>query len=191
MMVERLGDGALRMPRPPGHPDAILAAARAWPGVVDAVLTEVWLVVHFADDAEPAAHPFDVLAASTTPARTHDIQVTYDGADLDDVATACGISRARVIELHSRANYTVRFVGFMPGFAYLGGLPPELEVARLPSPRTRIPKNAVAIAGPYSGIYPFEGPGGWRLLGTADVVLFDLERGALLRTGDHVRFVPR
>ncbi len=179
------------MRRPPGHPDAILAAARAWAGVVDAVLTEAWLVVHFADDAEPAAQTFDSLDAPTTPPRTHDIPVTYDGADLDDVATTCGILRARVVELHSRANYTVLFVGFMPGFAYLGGLPPELEVARLPSPRTRIPKNAVAIAGPYTGIYPFEGPGGWRLVGRTDVTLFDLERGALLRTGDRVRFVPR
>lgn len=191
MQCERLGDGALRMPRPSGGPDAILAAARAWPGAVDAVLTEEWLVVYFADDAEPVAQPFDALDASTSPPRTHDIPVTYDGADLDDVARACGITRARVIELHSRANYTVLFLGFMPGFAYLGGRPPELEVPRLPSPRTRIPKNALAMAGTYTGIYPFESPGGWRLLGTADVMLFDLERGALLRTGDRVRFVPR
>jgi KipI family sensor histidine kinase inhibitor len=98
----------------------------------------------------------------------------------------------RIVELHSHAEYTVLFLGFQPGFAYLGGLPRELHVPRRATPRARVPKNAVAIAGTYAGVYPFEGPGGWNVIGTAtNIELFDRERGAMLQAGDRVRFVPR
>lgn len=196
MRAERLGDGALRIPRPPDvNGEVLVGAARAWPGVVDVILTEAWLAVIFADGAraEVDAARIDALSTLASPvdaARTLEIPVRYDGVDLEEVARACTLSRERVIDLHVRAEYTVLFLGFQPGFAYLGGLPRELAVTRLPSPRTRVPRNAVAIAGRYAGIYPFESPGGWRILGTAtSVTLFDLERGALLRAGDHVRFV--
>lgn len=196
MRVERIGDGALRIPRPPNVSAAsLVAAARAWPGVVEVVLTEAWVGILFADGA-PAqidAARVEALARESHAAdapRTIEIPVRYDGVDLAAVACELGLTEARVVELHSRAEYTVLFLGFQPGFAYLGGLPRELEVSRLASPRARAPKNAVAIAGPYAGIYPFESPGGWRILGTAQAtVLFDLERGALLRAGDRVRFV--
>ncbi len=193
--MQRLGDGALRMPRPErSDAGALLAAVRSWPGVVDASITEQWLAVYFADGAAPHVDPALVRALGEIPAsvslpREIEIAVRYDGVDLEDVARACDMSVEGVIELHSSARYEVLFLGFMPGFAYLGGLPPKLETSRLPSPRTRVPQNALAIAGHYSGIYPFESPGGWRLIGTAvDVTLFDPAHGAHLRAGDRVRF---
>jgi allophanate hydrolase subunit 1 len=188
----RLGDRAVRVPMPRGKSaGAVLAAARALPGVVDAWVTEAWLAVeHDGDFDESRLAALDAAPdEAPIPSREHAFAVRYDGADLADVARACGLAPERVVALHTGAVYTVLFVGFLPGFAYLAGLPHELEVERLPSPRQRVPKNAVAIAGPYAGVYPFESPGGWRLLGTAEgAELFDRERGALLRPGDRVRF---
>ncbi len=199
MRFERLGDGALRVARPAGVSGAALVdVARAWPGVADVILTEAWLAVIFEDDALATIDDarIDALQSlereESAQARTIEIPARYDGVDLAEVARACGITKERVAELHSRAEYTVLFLGFQPGFAYLGGLPRELEVPRLAVPRARVPKNSIAIAGRYAGVYPFESPGGWRILGTAEeTTLFDLERGALLRAGDHVRFVRR
>ncbi len=193
--MNRLGDGALRLPRPRGkNGAAIVEAVRKWPGVVDVALTEAWIGVIFAEHASPRVDPsslaaLEALPADDAPSRTIEIGVRYDGVDLEEVARACGKDAAEVVALHSRAEYTVLFLGFQPGFAYLGGLPKALEVSRLATPRARVPKNAVAIAGPYAGVYPFESPGGWRILGTAvSVELFDTTRGALLMPGDRVRF---
>jgi len=203
MRAQRIGDGALRIARPSRQAGAsgaaLMDAARALPGVVDVVLTESWLGVIFADDVPAELDDaridalFDAsLALAASPAlapRTIEIAVRYDGVDLAAVARACGLDEARFAEAHSSAEYTVLFSGFQPGFAYLGGLPRALEVPRRASPRS-VPKNAVAIAGPYAGVYPFEGPGGWNVIGTAtNVALFDRDRGALLRAGDRVRFV--
>lgn len=198
-MIFALGDGALRIARPPGVSGAALeAAARAWPGVVDVVLTEAWLAVIFGDDVEASVDDARIDALETLArddsagARIIEIPARYDGVDLADVARECGVTEERVIALQSRAEYTVLFLGFQPGFAYLGGLPRELEVPRLATPRARVPKNSIAIAGRYAGVYPFESPGGWRIVGTAEeTTLFDLDRGALLRAGDRVRFVRR
>jgi UPF0271 protein len=190
--IQKLGDGAVRMPWPKHLSPAV---ARAWPGVVDVCLTEEWLAVYFAEDREPWVPPetLAALAAGDAPSETRgrpvEIPVRYDGVDLESVARELGLSVERVRTLHAGAEYTVAFIGFMPGFAYLTGLPPELEIARLPTPRTRVPKNAVAVAGRYTGVYPFESPGGWRILGSAlDVELFDSTRGALLQAGDRVCF---
>src|SRR5690606_13496186 len=117
------------------------------------------------------------------PGREIEIPVIYDGADLVSVAERCSLSVKDVIRLHSRARYTVRFLGFRPGFAYLDGLPEELVVPRLSAPRLRVPKGSVAIAGRQAGIYPEEAPGGWRLLGRTDVTLFP---PPLLAPGDTV-----
>jgi KipI family sensor histidine kinase inhibitor len=95
-----------------------------------------------------------------------------------------------VIDLHTGADYAVAFTGFAPGFAYLTGLPEPLRQPRLDQPRTRVPAGSVAVAGEFTGIYPRSSPGGWRLLGHTDTVLFDsrAEPAALLAPGDRVRF---
>ena len=97
-----------------------------------------------------------------------------------------------VIELHSSPTYLVYFLGFTPGFAYLGELPQELVTPRLPSPRKRVPAGSVGIAANQTGVYPFETPGGWRLLGRTPLAMFrtDREGLSLLSIGDHVRFAP-
>ena len=126
--------------------------------------------------------------------RTVEIPVCYGGEfgpDLDDVASTHEITPERVIELHSSTNYLVYFLGFTPGFAYLGELPEELVTPRLPTPRKKVPAGSVGIAGNQTGVYPFETPGGWRLLGRTPVSMFRTDRQglSLLAIGDHVRFV--
>jgi KipI family sensor histidine kinase inhibitor len=124
------------------------------------------------------------------PAR-HEILVTYDGADLADVATACRLSVADVVRLHTGAEFVVAFLGFSRGFPYLAGLPAELHVPRRGTPRTRVPAGSVAIAGEQCGIYPTASPGGWNLLGTTTRQLFDpaSDPPTALSPGDLVRFV--
>ena len=126
-------------------------------------------------------------------ARQIQIPVAYDGADLDEVAAITGLAPQKVIDLHTSAEFTVAFCGFAPGFAYLTGLPKQLHVPRLPTPRTEVPAGAVAIAAEFSGVYPRRSPGGWRLLGTTSVELFnvDADPPALLTPGDRVRFVAQ
>ena len=128
--------------------------------------------------------------------RTIEIPVRYGGdfgPDLAEVARHTGLTPERVVELHSAASYLVYFLGFSPGFPYLGGLPPELATPRLPSPRKRVAAGSVAIGGRQTGIYPADSPGGWRIIGRTPLRLFDAEASApaLLRAGDLVRFVPR
>ncbi|WP_225154446.1 carboxyltransferase domain-containing protein, partial [Bradyrhizobium sp. NBAIM08] len=116
----------------------------------------------------------------------------YDGADLSEVAAACGLSIDEVVVLHSNATYTVAFCGFTPGFAYLRGLPPVLQLPRRDSPRTRVPPGSVAVASEYCAVYPTASPAGWNLIGSTSLTLFDgsAANPALLRPGDRVRFVP-
>jgi inhibitor of KinA len=126
---------------------------------------------------------------------TVEIPVCYGGEcgpDLLDLADHHGISPERVIKLHSDAEYFVYFVGFVPGFAYLGGLPPELSTPRLGTPRQKVPVGSVAIGGDHTGVYPIETPGGWRLIGKTPLPIFDrsLPRMSCLSIGDRVRFTP-
>lgn len=134
------------------------------------------------------ARPLEMPAGG----RLHTIPVVYDGPDLDDVATLTGLAPTDVADRHAATEMRVLFCGFAPGFAYLGDLPPELRVSRLPTPRTRTPAGSVAVAGSMSGIYPTELPGGWRVIGHTDLRLFDprADPPALLLPGDRVRFEP-
>jgi len=122
--------------------------------------------------------------------KMHEVPVNYGGEDLEDVAAELGMSAAEVVRRHSAPVYTVAFLGFAPGFAYLTGLDPKLQVPRLATPRTRTPAGAVAVAGEFTGVYPQATPGGWRVLGLTGVALFDPARAspALLAPGDQLRF---
>ena len=127
------------------------------------------------------------------PPRRHEIPVLYGvetGADLAELAAHAGMSPEELCRRHAEGEYTVAFLGFAPGWAYLSGLDPALHAPRLPTPRPRVPAGSVAIGGPYTGVYPSATPGGWRLIGRAAVRLFDeeAEPPALFAPGDLVRF---
>ena len=128
--------------------------------------------------------------APTTATRLVEVPVRYDGPDLDAVAAHTGLSTAQVVEAHTGTPWRVAFSGFAPGFAYLVGGDPRLVVPRHPEPRTRVPAGAVGLAGEFSGVYPRESPGGWQLIGTTDLALWDADRDppALLTPGTTVRF---
>lgn len=119
------------------------------------------------------------------------VPVRYDGPDLGVVADHLGISPADVVARHTHARWRVEFAGFAPGFGYLTPLDdPDLVVPRRDEPRTRIPAGAVALAGPYSGVYPSASPGGWQIIGTTELALWDATREppALMTPGRSVRF---
>ena len=127
--------------------------------------------------------------------RTVDIPVCYEGEmapDLGDVAELSGRTVEEVIRLHSGTEYLVYFLGFSPGFPYLGDLPKELATPRLKTPRLRVPAGSVAIGGSQTGVYPVDSPGGWRLIGRTPLPLFSPEKDppTLLQMGDRVRFIP-
>ena len=120
-----------------------------------------------------------------------EIGCVYDGPDLAVVAAAWDVPEGDVGRLHASIVHTVAFCGFAPGFAYLTGIGEQRSVARQARPRTTVPAGSVAVAGPYTGIYPRSSPGGWNLIGHTDAVLWDAGREvpALLHPGQRVRFV--
>ena len=126
---------------------------------------------------------------SVTPNRI-EIPVVYDGPDIDDVAALSGIAPSVVEARHSDPEYTVAFLGFSPGFAYLIGGDPSLRAPRLPSPRRSVPAGSVAVASEFTAVYPQSTPGGWRIVGRTDASMFDPSRPepSLLAPGDLVRF---
>jgi KipI family sensor histidine kinase inhibitor len=132
--------------------------------------------------------------AQDVSARLVQIEVTYGGAagpDLELVAAHAGLSPEQVVAAHTAADYMVYFLGFQPGFAYLGGLPPALATPRRAEPRLLVPGGSVGIGGTQTGIYPAASPGGWQLIGRSSVCLFDpgSSQPSLLLPGDLVRFV--
>lgn len=127
--------------------------------------------------------------------RLVEIPVYYGGEfgpDLAKVATAHRLKPRRVIELHSSQTYHAYFLGFAPGFAYLGDLPDSLATPRLATPRKRVPAGSVGVAGKQTAVYPFATPGGWNLLGRTPLHMFQLDREPmeLVNVGDEVRFRP-
>lgn len=134
----------------------------------------------------------DAVGVRAPAGRTVEIAVCYESAvapDLMDVARHAGLTPDEVVALHSEGRYVVHMIGFLPGFPYLDGLDARLTIPRRATPRTRVPAGSVAIGGQYTGIYPLESPGGWRIIGRTLARLFAAEQNppALLRPGDEVR----
>jgi inhibitor of KinA len=137
----------------------------------------------------------DVRDDALSPPRRVDIPVCYGGElgpDLEDVARLHGVAAQDVIDIHAGGDYLVYMVGFMPGFAYLGGLSSRIATPRRQTPRTAVPAGSVGIGGEQTGVYPLVSPGGWNLIGRTPRRIFDIDRTepALLVTGDRVRFHP-
>ena len=144
--------------------------------------------------AEKAARE---LAQSTAAAARlesgtiHEIPTRYDGEDLEEVARASGLSVPDLIAAHTGRDHLAFFLGFMPGFAYLGPIDARIVAPRLAAPRSRVPGGSVAVADGQAAVYPRTSPGGWRLIGSTSLPMFDPQRDppALIRAGDRVRFV--
>ena len=165
-------------------------------GIEEMVPAARTLMIHFRPEKVTAAALAAGIATRDLSAKIApsehlvEIPVRYNGEDLADVAELTGLSVAEVIRRHTESEFTVAFCGFAPGFGYLVGGDPALHVPRRKSPRTRIPAGSVALAGAFSGVYPQASPGGWQIIGTTPVKMWDIDRdpGALFQPGYRVRF---
>jgi len=176
--------------------------AAALPAIVELVPTFRSLTIHYNPLETETQQLQDQIAAfiedlehAAVLGRRFDIPVCYEdgfGVDLAHVSELTGLSPAQIIECHTAPNYSVYAIGFLPGFPYLGGLREELVLPRRPSPRLVVPARSVAIAMAMTGIYPFDSPGGWHLLGRTPVPLFDANQTppVLFQPGDTVSFQP-
>ncbi|MEZ0076662.1 allophanate hydrolase subunit 1 [Planotetraspora sp. GP83] len=190
-------DALLRSDRPAGveeivpGPETVLVVA---PGAdrsgLEALLSAL-LRTASASVTSPAS-PAKNAGRATAAGERVEIPVVYDGEDLRSVAELSGLTVDEVVARHAASEFVVGWLGFAPGFAYLVGLDPALHVPRLDVPRTSVPPGSVAIAGPYSAVYPSASPGGWRLLGRTDLRVWDVRADppALLPPGTLVRFTP-
>jgi KipI family sensor histidine kinase inhibitor len=142
------------------------------------------------DELAAALPELELPPAEAVAGDTVEVPVRYDGEDLPEVARLTGLSAEEVVRHHTAPEYTVAFLGFSPGFPYLVGLDPALEVPRRDTPRTSIPAGSVGLAGNQTGIYPTASPGGWQLIGRTELKLFDPGRDppALLAPGARLRF---
>jgi inhibitor of KinA len=168
-------------------------------GIVDVVPTFRSLTVHYNPLACDGARLGEALirlaesaGSASTQGRHWRIPVCFDvefAPDMNDLAEAKGLSRESVIALMTEATFQVYMIGFMPGFPYMGGLPSILEMPRLSSPRKAVPARSLAVAGAMCAVYPWESPGGWRLLGRTPVPMFsasETDSPSLLASGDRV-----
>lgn len=165
-------------------------------GITDVVPAARTVLVEFDDRStsrmavEHFLWELPVEAAASTNHEPVIVDVVYDGDDLDFVCEHLGLSRDEFVAWHCGLDWSVAFTGFAPGFGYLAAPGNAVTVPRLPAPRTVVPAGSVAMAGEFTGVYPRESPGGWRLVGRTSAVLFDLEREppAALVPGGSVRF---
>lgn len=193
MRVEPLTDNAVRIELDPNTDRrAVLERLRSFPGAIDAMITETHGCV-IAEDAVDAGQLEAWLGRLTHDSRTpisHRVEVIYDGPDLDEVASGCGISSEELVHRHSLGAYTVSFLGFLPGFAYLRGLDAKLvDIRRRAEPRVRVDQGAVAMAGGFTAIYPVDSPGGWNVIGRVEN--FDPFGRSAFEVGDTVQFVVK
>lgn len=206
--LHSLGDAALLCELPPpatlAQQQQIWALANEavqWPAVQEALPGMNNLTLMFdparIDAAELEMQVLAVwpqLAAAAIEGRTIEIPVAYGGEhgpDLADVAAHTGFTPAEVVRRHAAGEYVVYLLGFLPGFAFMGGLPPELATPRRAEPRVAVPARSVGIGGAQTGVYPLVSPGGWQLIGRTPLQMFDpaAAEPTLLRPGDRVRFV--
>jgi inhibitor of KinA len=211
MKIDALGDSALIINLADDVSDSsrllarVLSAAETierakLPGVVD-VTSSYESVAVFFDITQVEPQIEDKIGALIASAgvrvlgkkRRVEIPVCYDeefALDLERIANHTSLTPDAIIALHSSAEYTVACIGFMPGFPFLAGLPQQLRVPRLKSPRTKVSAGSVAIANAQAGVYPLESPGGWNVLGRSPLRLFRVDETppTLLRPGDRVRF---
>lgn len=201
--LRRAGDRALLVET--GDPRATVAVAAAvraagLPGIEDlvpAAATVLVRVLKGTDLDDLGRRVLDLAAgveAADVAERPSDellIPVAYDGPDLAEVAAATGLTVAQVIAAHTGTPWRAAFVGFAPGFAYLVEGDPRLRVPRRAQSRTGVPAGSVALAGEYSAVYPRESPGGWQLIGTTTMPLWDetADPPAVIHPGRWVRFV--
>jgi allophanate hydrolase subunit 1 len=174
----------------------VAAAVRAQLGgqVEDVVVGHRTVLISWPQDGTAPAVDWETFVRSPAPAtgpEENDItlDVRYDGPDLEDVSRIAGMNVEEFVLRHSTATYRVGFIGFAPGFAYLLGGDPALAVPRRAQPRPRVEPGSVAVAGPYTTVYPTASPGGWQLIGTTTATIFDPGRNppALLAPGARVR----
>ena len=179
---------------------SLAQSVREWPRVVEVVPGMNNLTIFF----DPLSADLEALAlelaaawnrAIAAPAATREVQIPVryggeDGPDLQAVAEYTGLDPQEVVRRHASGEYIVFFVGFQPGFAYLGGLDAALHMPRRAVPRLEVPAGSVGIGGAQTGVYPAASPGGWQLIGRTSLVLFDPTRDppTLLQPGDRVRF---
>ncbi len=172
------------------------------PGVVETVPTFRSLTLHYDPAVTSRADLERIITGllgecetAIAAARLWRIPVCYAGEyapDLDDVARRTGLAPADVVAMHSGVRYHVYMLGFLPGFPYMGDLPPQLALPRRADPRVRVPAGSIAIATSLSAIYPYDSPGGWHLIGATPIRFFDPARDppSLLAAGDAVQFEP-
>ncbi len=184
--------------RPPGAIDLVPAArtvlVRVDPALLSLSAARTWVGAAAAADADVPGSAVDAAGdAPAPPSPVVELPVVYDGHDLAATAEMLGMSAEELVRRHAAAEWTVAFTGFAPGFGYLVSADWPFSVPRLDAPRTRVPAGAVALAGEFTGAYPRETPGGWRLIGSTSARLFDADAAApaLLTPGLQVRFVPR
>lgn len=171
-------------------------------GVIETVPTFRSLLVHYDPLVTNRAKLERVLAVflehddqTRLSARLWQVPVCYEGEfapDLQGVARLTGLTPGEVVALHSSTQFHVYMLGFLPGFPYMGDLPEKLALPRRADPRLRVPAGSISIATSLTAIYPYESPGGWHLIGTTPIRLFDPEsaRPALFTPGDAVKFEP-
>lgn len=198
LKIELFGDSALLITTPqPAQLTLALRHARLR-GVVDVVAGLATVTVLFdlrltnARQVRRQIHRLQSSQSALPTPTIHRIPICYDGIDLAEVAERCQLTIDQVIALHSSAEYRVAMVGFLPGFPYLDGLPAALHLPRRATPRAKVAAGSVAIANDQTGIYPQSSPGGWHILGTTPLRLFDPQADppALLNVGDVVYFEP-
>ena len=191
--MQVLADGAALLEMPNADALALANALTAAPpkGFLDAIPGARTLLVLFDPECfDPGSLPRAGGLVVRPPSRTLHLPTVYDGADLPAISAQSRLAVSDLVRLHSQAVHTVAFLGFAPGFAYLSGAPPPLSVPRLATPRVHVPAGSLAVADGYSGVYPGDTPGGWRLIGRVAERMFDPEASppTLLRPGDQVIF---